>query len=115
MGTSEESENAEQPVSTGVKRANVPQAVRERVWGRSAARCVLCAKWLIDEREHWHAIPTGQIAHNVAAENGAKAPRGDSHRKGGMCNASLRRPARSRRRHIDLPDAHDLPWLGHEP
>lgn len=78
MGTSEESENAEQPVSTVVKRSNVPQAVRERVWGRSAARCVLCAKWLIDEREHWHAIPTGQIAHNVAAENGVKAPRGDS-------------------------------------
>lgn len=78
MGMSEGNERASQPVSTEVKRSNVPQAVRERVWGRSAARCVLCAKWLIDEREHWHAIPTGQIAHNVAAENGAKAPRGDS-------------------------------------
>lgn len=78
MGKSKESENAAQSMSTVVKRSKVPQAVRERVWGRSAARCVLCAKWLIDEREHWHAIPTGQIAHNVAAENGAKAPRGDS-------------------------------------
>lgn len=78
MGKSEGSASAAQSVSTVVKRSKVPQAVRERVWGRSAARCVLCAKWLIDEREHWHAIPTGQIAHNVAAENGAKAPRGDS-------------------------------------
>ncbi|GAA1412656.1 hypothetical protein AUR04nite_09810 [Glutamicibacter uratoxydans] len=33
---------------------------------------------MIDEKEFWHAIPTGQIAHIVAAENGPKAPRGDS-------------------------------------
>lgn len=63
---------------TSVKRANVPAPVRERIWGRSAARCVLCAKWLVDESEYWHSIPTGQIAHNVAAENGPKAPRGES-------------------------------------
>ncbi|MCT2222992.1 hypothetical protein [Microbacterium paraoxydans] len=78
MGTSEDGQSDAPPVNTEVKRSNVPQPVRERIWGGSAARCVLCAKWLIDEREFWHAIPTGQIAHNVAAENGAKAPRGDS-------------------------------------
>lgn len=64
--------------TTEIKRTNVPAPVRERVWGRSAARCVLCAKWLIDETPYWHSIPIAQIAHNVAAENGPKAPRGDS-------------------------------------
>lgn len=63
---------------TEIKRANVPVPVRIRIWARSAARCVLCAKWMIDETEFWHSIPTGQIAHIVAAENGPKAPRGDS-------------------------------------
>ncbi|MGO4678750.1 SAVED domain-containing protein [Microbacterium sp. 2MCAF23] len=78
MGTRKNGRSYAQPLNTQVKRSKVPQPVRERIWGRAAARCVLCAKWLIDEREFWHAIPTGQIAHNVAAENGAKAPRGDS-------------------------------------
>lgn len=64
--------------STEIKRTNVPEDVQRRIWGRSAARCVLCAKWLVDEREYWHAIPTGQVAHVVAAENGPKAPRGAS-------------------------------------
>jgi len=75
MGT-----NSEKSVekSTEIKRSNVPESVQRRIWGRSAARCVLCAKWLVDEREYWHAIPTGQVAHAVAAENGPKAPRGDS-------------------------------------
>jgi len=68
--------------STEIKRVNVPESVQRRIWGRSAARCVLCAKWLVDEREHWHAIPTGQVAHSVAAENGPKAPRGSSNLDG---------------------------------
>jgi hypothetical protein len=78
MGTPGERVGADEVMDTEIKRTNVPGPVRERVWGRSAARCVLCAKWLIDETEYWHAISTGQIAHNVAAENGPKAPRGDS-------------------------------------
>lgn len=78
MGNSGERDSATKVVDTEIKRTNVPAAVRERIWGRSAARCVLCAKWLVDETEYWHAIPTGQIAHNVAAENGPKAPRGVS-------------------------------------
>lgn len=64
--------------NTEIKRTNVPEDVQRRIWGRSAARCVLCARWLVDQREYWHAIPAGQIAHVVAAENGSKAPRGQS-------------------------------------
>lgn len=78
MGNSGERESADNAIDTEIKRTKVPGPVRERIWGRSAARCVLCAKWLVDETEYWHAIPTGQIAHNVAAENGPKAPRGKS-------------------------------------
>lgn len=78
MGKHGDSKSDAKSPDTRVKRKNVSQPVRERIWGRSAARCVLCAKWLIDEREYWHAIPTGQIAHNVAAEDGKKAPRGNS-------------------------------------
>ncbi|UOQ60655.1 SAVED domain-containing protein [Leucobacter rhizosphaerae] len=78
MGNPAEHESAATTFDTEIKRTNVPAAVRERIWGRSAARCVLCSKWLVDETEFWHAIPTGQIAHNIAAENGPKAPRGDS-------------------------------------
>lgn len=64
--------------NTEVKRAAIDASVRERIWGRAAARCVMCSSWLVDEREYWHAIPVGQIAHIVAASSGVKAPRGES-------------------------------------
>jgi len=64
--------------NTRISRDSIKPSVRERVWGRAAARCVLCSKWLIDERQFWHAIPVGQLAHNVAATNGENSPRGDS-------------------------------------
>lgn len=70
--------SAVQQRNTEVKRGKIDAPVRERVWGRAAARCVLCSKWVVDEREFWHAIPVGQIAHNVAASSGPKAPRGES-------------------------------------
>lgn len=63
---------------TTIKRSAIDASVRERVWGRSAARCVLCSTWLINEESFWHAIPVGQIAHNVGATSGANSPRGDS-------------------------------------
>lgn len=52
---------------TTIARSNIPDNVRERIWGRAAARCVLCSEWLIDSSEFWHSIPTGEIAHNVGA------------------------------------------------
>lgn len=64
--------------NTRVRRESIKASVRERVWGRSAARCVLCSKWLIDERQFWHSISVGQLAHDVAASDGANAPRGAS-------------------------------------
>lgn len=63
---------------TELRRSTVTDSVRERVWGRAAARCVLCSKWLIDEGSFWHKIPVGQIAHNVGATSGPNSPRGDS-------------------------------------
>jgi len=63
---------------TRVTRNSIKASVRERVWGRAAARCVLCSQWLIDERQFWHAIPVGQLAHNVGATDGKNSPRGES-------------------------------------
>nr|WP_162241206.1 SAVED domain-containing protein [Leifsonia sp. Leaf325] len=85
--------------NTEVKRAKIPAPVRERIWGRAAARCVLCSKWLVDERGYWHSLPIGQIAHNVAAESGPKAPRG---------NSSLTAPERAAEENLLLlcPDCH---------
>jgi hypothetical protein len=64
--------------NTTIARSNITDAVRERVWGRAAARCVLCSEWLIDSSNFWHSVPTGEIAHNVGATSGSKSPRGDS-------------------------------------
>lgn len=63
---------------TEISRSNIAPNVRERIWGRAAARCVLCSEWLIDSTEFWHSVPTGEVAHNVGASSGAKSPRGNS-------------------------------------
>lgn len=63
---------------TEIARSNIPDNVRERIWGRAAARCVLCSEWLIDSTEFWHSVPTGEIAHNVGATSGPNSPRGKS-------------------------------------
>lgn len=62
---------------TEFKRKPLTEAVRTRVWGRAAARCVLCSEWLIDARHFWHGIPVGELAHAVAASPGKNAPRGN--------------------------------------
>lgn len=63
---------------TTIARSNIPEAVRERIWGRAAARCVLCSDWLIDSTNFWHSVPTGEIAHNVGATSGPNSPRSQS-------------------------------------
>lgn len=63
--------------NTAFKRKPLTEAVRMRVWGRAAARCVLCSEWLIDARHFWHGIPVGELAHAVAASSGKNAPRGN--------------------------------------
>lgn len=63
---------------TELKRKPLTEAVRTRVWGRAAARCVLCSEWLIDTQHFWHGIPVGELAHAVAASTGKNAPRGNS-------------------------------------
>ncbi|WP_171059364.1 SAVED domain-containing protein [Arthrobacter crystallopoietes] len=65
-------------LNTAIARSSIPDSVRERIWGRAAARCVLCSDWLIDSTEFWHSIPTGEIAHNVGATSGPNSPRGKS-------------------------------------
>ncbi|MEJ1193155.1 SAVED domain-containing protein [Pseudarthrobacter sp. CCNWLW207] len=63
---------------TKIARSNIPDNVRERIWGRAAARCVLCSEWLIDSTEFWHSVPTGEIAHNVGATSGPNSSRSKS-------------------------------------
>jgi 5-methylcytosine-specific restriction endonuclease McrA len=75
-----ESERAEVPNRhTEVKRRDVPDGTRLRVWAKAAGRCVLCSSYLLNTKDwFWHAIAIGQIAHIVAAESGENAPRGAS-------------------------------------
>jgi len=64
---------------SSVARKGLSERTKIRIWARAAGRCVLCAKYLIDQRVHIHdAELVGQIAHNVGAEDGPKAPRGAS-------------------------------------
>jgi len=61
-----------------VARTAIAPSVRERLWGKSAGRCVLCARSVIDDTTFWHDINVGEVAHNVGASEGANSPRGDS-------------------------------------
>lgn len=64
---------------TEVKRKDVAEGTRIRIWAKAAGRCVLCAHYLLDGSDWFcHAIPVGQIAHIVAASSGDNAPRGES-------------------------------------
>lgn len=66
-------------MTSEVARTGLSERTKIRVWARAAGRCVLCAKYLIDKRVHIHdAQLVGQIAHNVGAQDGPKAPRGSS-------------------------------------
>lgn len=63
---------------TVLKRKSLTETVKMRLWGRAAARCVLCSEWLIDGTHFWHDIPVGELAHVVAASSGTNAPRGSA-------------------------------------
>lgn len=61
---------------TSITRSALSESVKQRVWGRSAARCVLCSQWLINSEHFLHSTSVGELAHGVAAVAGKKAPRG---------------------------------------
>lgn len=61
-----------------IARSRIAEPVRERLWGKSAGRCVLCARSVIDDKTFWHDINVGELAHNVGASDGANSPRGNS-------------------------------------
>lgn len=64
---------------TEVRRKDVSESTRIRIWAKAAGRCVLCATYLLDGADlFWHAIPVGQIAHIIGAGSGMNAPRGES-------------------------------------
>lgn len=64
---------------TKVRRKEIGETTRIRIWAKAAGRCVLCATDLLDGADtFWHAIPVGQIAHIVGASSGETAPRGKS-------------------------------------
>ncbi|BAQ21165.1 SAVED domain-containing protein [Corynebacterium glutamicum] len=63
---------------TKIQRKQLTAQVKMTIWGRSAARCVLCAEWLIGANYFWHGIPVGELAHIVGASSGDEAPRGAS-------------------------------------
>lgn len=64
---------------TKVRRKEIGETTRIRIWAKAAGRCVLCATYLLDGADtFWHAIPVGQIAHIVGASSGETAPRGKS-------------------------------------
>ena len=67
--------------SSRLKRS-ISERVKVQVWSRASGRCVLCAKYLIDERwkqiHHHSATLVGELAHNVGATTGKGSPRGGS-------------------------------------
>lgn len=61
--------------NTSVTRGSLPQRVAIAVWARSAGRCAMCNRFLVDTRSFFHTVLTGQLAHNVGATDGAASPR----------------------------------------
>lgn len=62
-----------------VRREEISDTVRRRIWARAAGRCVLCSQWLLDSRSSpMHTVLVGEIAHNVGATAGENSPRGDA-------------------------------------
>lgn len=64
---------------TEIRRKDLSDSTRIRIWAKAAGRCELCAAYLLDGADSfWHAVPVGQIAHIVGASSGKNAPRGES-------------------------------------
>ena len=64
--------------SSQIQRIAILPSVQNRVWARSAGRCVLCATYLIDTRSYFHSRSVAELAHNIGATDGAKSPRAKS-------------------------------------
>ena len=61
-----------------IKRSAISGTVQNRIWARSAGRCMLCAAYLIDARSFFHSRSVAELAHNVGASDGPNSPRGAS-------------------------------------
>lgn len=61
-----------------IKRADILTTTQTALWARSAGRCVLCARSVLDATSYFHTVLVGEMAHNVGATDGAGSPRGAS-------------------------------------
>ena len=56
---------------------NIPAAEKLKLWVRSAGRCAICNKYLLEDEYRHLPIPSGEMAHNVGRSTSARSPRGD--------------------------------------
>lgn len=95
-----------------VLRKEVPGAAKIAVWARAAGRCVMCATSLLDPRfvdYHYHsAVLVGQVAHNVAANDGGERSQSDLSRDERAQEDNLLLLCYSCHRNIDNPANHAL-------
>src|SRR3954447_6219392 len=50
---------------------------RLKLWVRAGGRCQLCNRYLLENEYTGHALPLGELAHNVGWKPDAASPRGD--------------------------------------
>lgn len=93
--------------SSELARKEVAETTKIAVWARAAGRCVMCAASLLDSRFaafHYHsALLVGQIAHNVAANDGGERSQSGLNRDGRAQEENLLLLCYSCHRNIDTP------------
>ena len=56
---------------------HIPVDERVKLWVRAGGRCQLCNRYLLENEYTGHALPLGELAHNVGWKPDAASPRGD--------------------------------------
>ena len=59
-----------------VRRADLPEAERRKVWVRAGGRCTLCKRYLLEGSLTWQEVSLGEGAHIVGQKKSADSPRG---------------------------------------
>jgi hypothetical protein len=67
------------PRDTQVPRNKIKESVRVALWARTAGRCTICNRRLLnDARTFMHSVAAAELAHNIGATGGASSPRGSA-------------------------------------
>lgn len=68
---------------TQVRRGSIKDSVRNALWGRTAGRCTVCNRRVLnDDRTFWHSIAAAEMAHIIGATATPGSPRGQEQAAG---------------------------------